>query len=45
MFEAKVLENIKEYILGSVIFFSENPSVYDIMWKKMAKPNMTQMTI
>jgi len=25
-------------------FFSENPAVYEIMWKNMVEPEMPQMT-
>ena len=38
MFQAKVVEKMKEHILCSVTFFPpENPSVYDIMWKSTVK--------
>jgi uncharacterized Fe-S cluster-containing MiaB family protein len=35
MFETTFVEKIKAYILFSIIFFSENRAVYDIMWKNM----------
>ena len=37
MFQTKVVEKIKTHILCSVIFFSENRAVYEIMWKKYCR--------
>ena len=35
MSETKVVEKIKTHILCSVIFFFENSTVYEIMWKNI----------
>jgi hypothetical protein len=45
MFETKVVEEIKIHILCSVAFYSENPAVYEIIWKNMVEADMSQMTI
>jgi hypothetical protein len=46
MFQTKVVEKIKTHILCPItFFFSENGAVYEIMWKNMAEPDRTQMTI
>jgi hypothetical protein len=45
MFQTKVAENIKTHILCSVTFFSENPAVYETMWKNVVQPERLQMTI
>jgi len=39
MFQTKVTEKIKTHILCSIIFFSENRAVYEIMWKNMVEPD------
>jgi hypothetical protein len=44
MFPIKVVEDKKRHILCSITFF-ENCAVYEIMWKNMVEPEMTQMTI
>ena len=44
MFQAKVVEIIKTHILCSITF-SENRSVYEIIWKNMVEPDRLQMTI
>ena len=36
-FQTKVVVKIKTHILLSIIFFSENRSVYEIMWKNTAQ--------
>ena len=40
-----VVENIKTHILGSIIFFLENHTVYEIMWKNTVEPDRLQMTM
>ena len=32
-----------QHILFSVAFFSENPAVYEIMWKNIVEPDRPQM--
>jgi hypothetical protein len=44
MFQTKVVEKLETQILGS-INFSENRTVYEIMWKNIVKPDRPQMTI
>jgi len=44
MFQAKVVEKIKTQTLSLIVFF-ENPSSYEIMWKNMVQPDMSQITI
>jgi hypothetical protein len=39
----KIVEEIKTHILCSIIF-SENPGVYETMWKNMVQPDRPQMT-
>jgi hypothetical protein len=43
MFQTKVAEELKTHILCSITFFSENPAVYEIMWKNMVQPDRPQM--
>ena len=38
-------KSIKSHILCSIMFFSENHAVYEIMWKNMVVPDRLQMTI
>jgi len=45
MFQTKVVEKIKTYILCSMVFFFENRAVYQIMWKNVVEPGRPQMTI
>jgi hypothetical protein len=45
MFQIKVVEEIETLILRSITFFSENRTVYEIMWKNMAEAERPQMTI
>jgi len=45
MFQTKVVEKIKTHISRSVIFFSENPAIYETMWKNSAELGRPQMTI
>ena len=45
MFQTKVVQNIKTYILRSVTFFFENRAVYEIMWKNIVERDGPQMTI
>ena len=46
MFQTKAVERIKTHILCPKTFFSENRTVYEIMWKNMVEfgrpqiPNM-----
>jgi len=42
-FGQKVVEIIRTHILCSVIFFSENRAVYEVMWKKYGRAR--QVTI
>jgi len=44
MFQTKVVEEIKTYILRSITV-SENRAVYVTMWKNTAEPHRAQMTI
>jgi hypothetical protein len=44
MFQTKVVEKIKTYILLSVTFFFENRAVYQ-MWKNTVQPGSPQKTI
>jgi len=46
VFQTKVVEKIKTYILCSMLFFfSENRTVYEIVWKNIVDPDRPQMTI
>jgi hypothetical protein len=45
MFQTEVVEKVKTHMLFSVLFFSENRAVYEIMWKNMVEPDRPQMTI
>jgi hypothetical protein len=38
-------EVVLKRFLCSITFFFENRSFYEIMWKNVAKPDRTQMTI
>jgi len=38
-------EKIKTHILRSVIFFFENPSIYEIMWKNIVQPRRPPMKV
>ena len=40
----KVVEKIKKTCFMFTDFFSENPTIYDIMWKNMVQPDAPQMT-
>jgi hypothetical protein len=44
MFQTRVLEKIKTRFLFNN-FFSENGTVYEIMWKVIVEPDRSQMTI
>jgi len=44
MFLAKVVEKIKTYFIASDIF-SENCSIYEVIWKDMVEPDLPQMII
>ena len=37
MVQTKVVEKIKTHILGFITFFSENRTVYEIMWKNIVE--------
>jgi len=37
------VEEIKTHILSSVIFFPENPAVYEIVWKNTAERDRPQI--
>jgi len=43
MFQTKVVEKIKTRFMFNNFFF--NCTVYEIMWKNIAEPNMPQMAI
>jgi hypothetical protein len=43
MLQANIVEKFKIHILCSIIF-SENRTVYDIVWKNMVEPYRPQMT-
>jgi len=45
MFETNIIERIKILMLFSIIFFSENRAVYEIMWKNVAQQDRPQITI
>jgi hypothetical protein len=45
MFQTKVVEKFEKCILGSIIFFFENRTVYEIMWKNIAERGWPQMAI
>ena len=40
-----IVEKIKTHILCSIIFFSENPAVYEIIWKNTVQSDTPQTTI
>jgi len=44
MFQMKVVEKIKTYILCSINYF-ENHVVYEIMWKYMVEPDRPHLTV
>jgi len=44
MFQTKVVEKIRTYILCSITFF-ENHAFYAIKWKNNVEPDMPQMTL
>jgi hypothetical protein len=44
MFQTKVVEKIKTHILCSETF-SENGTVYEIMWKNLVELSRQQMTV
>jgi hypothetical protein len=39
MFQTKFVDKMKTQILRSIIFFSENRTVYEIMWKTLIQTN------
>ena len=45
IFRTKVVEKIKIYILSSIIFFFENHTVYEIMWKNTVEPGRQHVKI
>jgi len=45
MFQTKVVEKIKTHILCSVISFSENRAVCEMMWENIVERCRLQMTI
>jgi len=47
MFQIKFVEKIKTQISSSItlLFFFENHSVYEKMWKNVVQPGRPQMTI
>jgi len=45
MFETNVVKKIKTHNVYSITFFSENRSVYEIMWKYMVQQDRPQTTI
>ena len=46
MFQTKAVEKIRKHIFCSKRFFlSENPAVYEIMWKNIVELDRPQMTI
>ena len=40
----KVVEKFETHTLSSIIFFTENRSIYEKMWKNMVEPDIPQMT-
>ena len=38
MFQAKVVEKIKTNILCSIVCFSENPTIYEVIQKNIVEP-------
>jgi len=45
MFREKNVEIIEEHILCSIIFFSEDVFVYEIMWKYTVVSDRPQLTV
>jgi len=45
MFQTKVVEKIKTYVLSSTTFFFENRVLYEVMWKNIVERGGPQMTI
>jgi beta-galactosidase GanA len=45
MFQTKVVEKIKTHILCSITFFSEDRTIYEVMWKNMLQPFCPQIKI
>jgi hypothetical protein len=45
MFQTNVVEKIKVCILGSVTFFPQNRTVYEIMRANVVGPDSAQMTV
>jgi len=43
--QTKVAQKIKTLILCSILFFSENLAVFEIMWKNVLEPGRPQMTV
>ena len=44
-FRQNCRENKKLHLVFNKVFFFENRSIYEIMWKNIVKPNRPQMTI
>jgi hypothetical protein len=44
-YQTKFVEKTKTHILRSILYFSENCAVFEIMWENMVKPGRPQMTI
>jgi hypothetical protein len=42
---SKKVEKIKEHILRSILYLSENCVIYETMWDNMVQPGRPQMTI
>jgi len=43
MFQSKIVEKVKTHLLFSMIIFSYNRSVYEIMWENMVESDMPQV--
>jgi hypothetical protein len=41
----KIYRENQNAISCSIIFFSENPAVYEIMWKNMVEPDRPQVAM
>jgi len=42
MFQIKFVGKIKTRILSPTTFYSENPTVYETMWKNVGQPDLPQ---
>jgi hypothetical protein len=45
MFRTKVVQKMKTRILSLTVFFFENRTIYEIMWKNTVEPERPHMTV